>query len=72
MNLLKEARTEAQVLIENAKKQGENNVKKLLQLLVLKLNVLKNQQNLKSNNKKKKQLPLLREQVASLSVIDCF
>ena len=38
-DLLKEARTEAQELIENAKKQGEFNVKKLLWQLVQKQNI---------------------------------
>ena len=56
--LLKEARQEAQILIESAKKQGDVHVKKLFKLLVLNLTVSNKQLNLRLNNKKKMQLPL--------------
>ena len=54
--LLKQARTEAQAIIENAKKQGEDNVKKSLLLLVLKRTFKRISSNMKSTQKKKKQL----------------
>ncbi|WP_141430971.1 F0F1 ATP synthase subunit B [Bacillus sp. 03113] len=67
--LLKEARTEAQTLIENAKKQGEVQREEIIKVARSEAERIKNTATLEIEQQKEKAVAAIREQVASLSVL---
>lgn len=68
-NLLKEARTEAQSLIENAKKQGDVQREEIIVAARAESERLKDSAKLEIEQQKEKAVAAIREQVASLSVL---
>jgi F-type H+-transporting ATPase subunit b len=68
-NLLKEARTEAQGLIENAKKQGDLQRDEIISLARSEAERMKESAKLEIEQQKEKAVSAIREQVASLSVL---
>jgi F-type H+-transporting ATPase subunit b len=68
-NLLKEARTEAQGLIENAKKQGEVQREEIITTARAEAERIKEAAKLEIEQQKEKAVAAIREQVASLSVL---
>ena len=67
--LLKEARTEAQGLIENAKKQGELQREEIIVVARSEAERIKENAKLEIEQEKEKAVTAIREQVASLSVL---
>lgn len=67
--LLKEARTEAQGLIENAKKQGDVQREEIIALARTEADRLKESAKLEIEQQKDQAVAAIREQVASLSVL---
>lgn len=67
--LLKEARTEAQGLIESAKKQGDIQRDEIIATARTEANRLKENAKLEIEQQKEKAVTAIREQVASLSVL---
>ena len=67
--LLKEARTEAQGLIENAKKQGDVQRDEIIALARAEADRLKESAKLEIEQQKEQAVAAIREQVASLSVL---
>lgn len=67
--LLKEARTEAQTLIENAKKQGDVQREEIISLARDEANRLKESALVEIEQQKEKAVAAIHEQVASLSVL---
>jgi F-type H+-transporting ATPase subunit b len=67
--LLKEARTEAQGLIENAKKQGDVQREEIMALARAEADRLKESAKLEIEQQKEQAVATIREQVASLSVL---
>lgn len=67
--LLKEARTEAQTLIESAKKQGEAQREEIIVAARAEGDRLKNSAKLEIEQQKEQAVSAIREQVASLSVL---
>ena len=67
--LLKEARTEAQELIENAKKQGDIQREEIIVSARAEADRLKESAKLEIEQQKEKAVAAIREQVASLSVL---
>ena len=72
MHLLKEARTEAQELIENAKKQGDIQREEIIVAARTEAERLKESAKLEIEQQKEKAVTAIREQVASLICVDCF
>ncbi|EIJ80315.1 F0F1 ATP synthase subunit B [Bacillus methanolicus PB1] len=68
-SLLKEARAEAQGLIENAKKQGEVQREEIISTARAEADRIKEQAKLEIEQQKEKAVAAIREQVASLSVL---
>ncbi|MDZ5471812.1 F0F1 ATP synthase subunit B [Bacillus sp. 31A1R] len=68
-SLLKEARTEAQTLIENAKKQGDVQREEIITLARSEADRLKESAKLEIEQQKEKAVAAIREQVATLSVM---
>ena len=68
-DLLKEARTEAQELIENAKKQGDTQREDIIMAARTEAERLKETAKLEIEQQKEKAVAAIREQVASLSVL---
>jgi F-type H+-transporting ATPase subunit b len=68
-SLLKEARSEAQVLIENAKKQGDIQREEIIAASRTEAERLKESARLEIEQQKEKAVAAIREQVASLSVL---
>ncbi|MFE8701848.1 F0F1 ATP synthase subunit B [Cytobacillus sp. FJAT-54145] len=68
-NLLKEARTEAQGLIENAKKQGDVQRDEIITLARSEAERIKESAKLEIEQQKEKAVAAIREQVATLSVM---
>lgn len=68
-NLLKEARTDAQNLMENAKKQGEVQREEIIATARTEADRLKEAAKLEIEQQKEKAVSAIREQVASLSVL---
>jgi len=68
-NLLKEARTEAQGLIENAKKQGDLQREEIITLARTEADRMKESAKLEIEQQKEQAVTAIREQVASLSVL---
>lgn len=68
-NLLKEARQEAQNLIENAKKQGDVQREEIIQAARAESARLKEQAKMEIEQQKENAVAAIREQVASLSVL---
>lgn len=68
-NLLKEARSEAQGLIENAKKQGDVQREEMMTVARTEAERLKESAKLEIEQQKEKAVAAIREQVASLSVL---
>jgi F-type H+-transporting ATPase subunit b len=68
-SLLKEARTEAQVLIENAKKQGDIQRDEIIAVARTEAERIKESAKLEIEQQKEKAVAAIREQVASLSVL---
>lgn len=68
-NLLKEARTEAQSLIENAKKQGDIQREEIITTARSEAERIKESAKLEIDQQKEKAVAAIREQVASLSVL---
>ncbi|MDQ0154305.1 F0F1 ATP synthase subunit B [Robertmurraya andreesenii] len=68
-SLLKEARTEAQNLIENAKKQGDVQREEIIVLARTEAERLKESAKLEIEQQKEKAVAAIREQVATLSVM---
>ena len=67
--LLKEARTEAQGLIESAKKQGDVQREEIISIARTEAERLKESAKLEIEQQKEKAVAAIREQVASLSVL---
>jgi F-type H+-transporting ATPase subunit b len=67
--LLKEARHEAQGLIENAKKQGDLQREEIINTARAEANRLKESAKIEIEQQKEQAVSALREQVASLSVL---
>lgn len=67
--LLKEARAEAQVLIENAKKQGDLQRDEIIVIARSEAERIKEAAKLEIDQQKEKAVAAIREQVASLSVL---
>jgi F-type H+-transporting ATPase subunit b len=67
--LLKEARSEAQVLIENAKKQGDVQREEIIGVARSEAERIKEAAKLEIDQQKEKAVAAIREQVASLSVL---
>jgi F-type H+-transporting ATPase subunit b len=67
--LLKEARTEAQGLIENAKKQGDVQREEIIALARAEADRLKESAKLEIEQQKEQAVAAIRDQVASLSVL---
>ncbi|KON86119.1 ATP synthase F0F1 subunit B [Sporosarcina globispora] len=68
-NLLKEARTEAQGLIENAKKQGDVQREEIIAAARTESERIKESAKLEIEQQKEQAVAAIREQVASLSVL---
>jgi F-type H+-transporting ATPase subunit b len=68
-SLLKEARTEAQGLIENAKKQGDIQREEIIVVARSEAERIKESAKLEIEQQKEKAVAAIREQVASLSVL---
>lgn len=68
-NLLKQARTDAQELIENAKKQGDIQREDIITTARAEANRLKENAKLEIEQQKEQAVTAIREQVASLSVL---
>lgn len=68
-SLLKEARTEAQNLIESAKKQGDVQRDEIVELARKEADRMKESAKLEIEQQKEKAVSAIREQVASLSVL---
>jgi F-type H+-transporting ATPase subunit b len=68
-NLLKEARTEAQTLIESARKQGDIQREEIVVAARTEAERLKEAAKLEIDQQKEKAVAAIREQVASLSVL---
>ncbi|KAB2336512.1 F0F1 ATP synthase subunit B [Cytobacillus depressus] len=68
-NLLKEARAEAQGLIESAKKQGDLQREEIIATARLESDRIKESAKLEIEQQKEKAVTAIREQVASLSVL---
>jgi F-type H+-transporting ATPase subunit b len=68
-SLLKEARSEAQVLIENAKKQGDIQREEIIAIARTEADRIKESAKLEIEQQKEKAVAAIREQVASLSVL---
>jgi len=68
-SLLKEARNEAQTLIENAKKQGDVQREEIITLARSEADRLKESAKLEIEQQKEKAVAAIREQVATLSVM---
>jgi F-type H+-transporting ATPase subunit b len=68
-SLLKEARTEAQELIENAKKQAEVQREEIITLARAEAERIKEAAKLEIEQQKEKAVAAIRDQVASLSVL---
>jgi F-type H+-transporting ATPase subunit b len=68
-NLLKQARTDAQELIENAKKQGDIQREEIITTARAEANRLKENAKVEIENQKEQAVTAIREQVASLSVL---
>jgi len=68
-SLLKEARSEAQNLIENAKKQGDIQRDEIITIARSEAERLKEAAKLEIEQQKEKAITAIREQVASLSVL---
>ncbi|PLR76796.1 ATP synthase F0 subunit B [Bacillus sp. V3-13] len=68
-SLLKEARTDAQGLIENAKKQGEVQREEIISLARTEAERIKEAAKIEIEQQKEKAVAAIREQVASLSVL---
>ncbi|WHY00570.1 F0F1 ATP synthase subunit B [Neobacillus sp. DY30] len=68
-SLLKEARSEAQVLIENAKKQGDIQREEIIAVARTEADRMKESAKLEIEQQKEKAVAAIREQVASLSVL---
>jgi len=68
-NLLKEARTEAQILIENAKKQGDLQREEIITLARTEADRMKESAKLEIEQQKEQAVSAIRDQVASLSVL---
>ncbi|MCM3567213.1 F0F1 ATP synthase subunit B [Neobacillus mesonae] len=68
-NLLKEARTEAQALIESAKKQGDIQRDEIIAAARAEAERVKETAKLEIDQQKEKAVAAIREQVASLSVL---
>ncbi|MEK3888506.1 F0F1 ATP synthase subunit B [Bacillus sp. FSL K6-3431] len=67
--LLKEARIEAQAMIENSKEHGEVQREEIIQVARQEADRLKESARLEINEQKEQAIVALREQVASLSVL---
>jgi F-type H+-transporting ATPase subunit b len=68
-SLLKEARTEAQTLIEGAKKQGDVQREEIIAVARTEAERIKEAAKLEIDQQKEKAVAAIREQVASLSVL---
>ena len=68
-SLLKEARSEAQVLIENAKKQGDIQREEIIAVSRTEAERMKESARLEIEQQKEKAVAAIREQVAQLSVL---
>lgn len=68
-SLLKDARTEAQGLIENAKKQGDVQREEIIAAARTESNRIKESAKLEIEQQKEQAVAAIREQVASLSVL---
>ncbi|MDR7078604.1 F-type H+-transporting ATPase subunit b [Neobacillus niacini] len=68
-SLLKEARSEAQVLIESAKKQGDIQRDEIIAVARTEADRMKESAKLEIEQQKEKAVAAIREQVASLSVL---
>ncbi|WP_071393289.1 F0F1 ATP synthase subunit B [Bacillus tuaregi] len=68
-DLLKQARSEAQELVENAKKQGDVQREEIITAARDEANRLKENAKLEINQQKEQAVAAIREQVASLSVL---
>ena len=68
-SLLKEARSEAQVLIESAKKQGDIQRDEIIAVARTEAERIKESAKLEIEQQKEKAVAAIREQVASLSVL---
>jgi F-type H+-transporting ATPase subunit b len=68
-NLLKEARTDAQNIIENAKKQGDIQREEIIGTARTEADRLKESAKLEIQQQKEQAVAAIREQVASLSVL---
>lgn len=68
-NLLKEARSEAQNLIENAKKQGEIQREEIVNAARSEAERIKEAAKMEIDQQKEKAVAAIREQVAQLSVL---
>jgi len=68
-NLLKEARNEAQVMIENAKKQGDVQREEIISLARTEAERIKESAKVEIEQQKEQAVAAIREQVASLSVM---
>jgi F-type H+-transporting ATPase subunit b len=68
-SLLKEARSEAQVLIENARKQGDIQREEIIAVARTEADRMKESAGLEIEQQKEKAVAAIREQVASLSVL---
>ncbi|MEH7074370.1 F0F1 ATP synthase subunit B [Neobacillus drentensis] len=68
-NLLKEARNDAQSLIESAKKQGDIQREEIIALARTEADRIKDAAKLEIEQQKEKAVAAIREQVASLSVM---
>ena len=68
-NLLKEARTEAQGLIEGARKQGDVQRDEIIEIARSEAERLKEAAKVEIDQQKEKAVAAIREQVASLSVL---
>ena len=68
-NMLKEARNEAQILMENARKQGDIQREEIVALARAEAERLKETAKLEIDTQKEKAVAAIREQVAHLSVL---
>jgi len=68
-NILKEARNEAQILMENARKQGDIQREEIVALARAEAERLKETAKLEIDTQKEKAVAAIREQVAHLSVL---
>lgn len=68
-SLLKEARTEAQAIVENAKKQGDTQREEIISVARAEANRLKESAVREIETEKEKAIAAVREEVVSLSVL---